>query len=71
LGCTSATGIVYGRNDPAYSVTNYSEDISRLFCEACDLLGIHWCRANRVIVSIARRPDVARLDALRAEPSAF
>jgi hypothetical protein len=75
-GCLDSDGcrhrrIVYGRNYPAYSFTNHSEDILRLFCEACDRLGIHWRRSNRVIVSIARRADVARLDALRALPTAF
>ena len=71
-GCLDSDGcrhrrLVNGRNYPAYSFKNHSEDILRLFCEACDLLEIHWPRANWVTISIARRADVARLDALFAE----
>ena len=70
-GCLESDGcrhrrIVKGKNYPAYSFTNHSEDILRLFTTACDLIGLHWRRANRVTISIARRADVARLDALFA-----
>ncbi|MGH7311727.1 MAG: hypothetical protein ACREJV_01045 [Candidatus Rokuibacteriota bacterium] len=70
-GCIDSDGcrhrrIVYGRNYPAYSFTNHSEDILGLFTSACELIGLRWRRSNRVIVSIARRADVARLDALFA-----
>lgn len=68
-GCIESDGcrhrrIVNGRNYPAYSFSNRSEDILRLFASACELLGLRYRRANRVTISIARRPDVARLDAL-------
>jgi hypothetical protein len=62
--------IVGGRDYPAYSFTNHSEDILRLFTWACDLLQIHWRRSSRRIVSIARRADVARLDAIFAAAAA-
>jgi hypothetical protein len=70
-GCIDSDGcrhrrIVKGKNYPAYSFTNHSEDILRLFTSACDSIGLRWRRANRVTISIARRADVARLDALFA-----
>jgi hypothetical protein len=75
-GCLDSDGcrhrrIVYGRNYPAYSFKNHSEDILRLFCVACDLLDIRWTRANWATISIARRAHVARLDRMRAEPRPF
>lgn len=68
-GCLDSDGcrhrrIVGGRNYPAYSFCNSSEDILRLFTAACDRMGLGWSRANRDTISIARRPDVARLDAV-------
>ena len=56
--------IVRGKNYPAYSFSNRSEDILGIFGRVCDVMGVRWRRANRVNISIARRPDVARLDAL-------
>ncbi len=58
--------VVGGTNYPAYSFSHRSEDILRLFGAACDGLGVRWRRSNRVTISIARRPDVARLDAMFA-----
>lgn len=52
---------------PSYSLFNKSTDILNLFCWACDLAAIHYTRATRHQVSIARRGDVARLD-LKAGP---
>jgi Homeodomain-like domain-containing protein len=71
-GCLESDGcrhrrIVNGKDYPAYSFHNRSEDILRLFTESCERLSLHPCRASRVTISIARRPDVARLDALMAE----
>jgi hypothetical protein len=68
-GCLESDGcrhrrIVRGRNYPAYSFTNYSEDILRLFRWACERIGLRPRRASRVVVSIARRADVARLDGI-------
>ena len=68
-GCIESDGcrhrrIVAGRNYPAYSFTNHSEDILRLFAWACGLIGVRARRSNRVIVSVARRADVARLDSI-------
>ncbi len=66
-GCIESDGcrhrrIVAGRNYPAYSFTNHSEDILLLFMRACGMINLHPRRANRVTVSIARRADVAKLD---------
>jgi len=68
-GCIESDGcrhrrIVGGRNYPAYSFKNHSDDILRLFVWACELIGLRPRRASRVVVSIARRPDVSRLDGL-------
>ncbi|HET7340781.1 MAG TPA: helix-turn-helix domain-containing protein [Methylomirabilota bacterium] len=68
-GCIDSDGcrhrrLVAGRDYPAYSFANVSEDILLLFTWACDVLGIRWRRANRETISIAQRADVARLDRL-------
>jgi hypothetical protein len=47
---------------PRYNFSNRSDDIKRIFCDACDLLGIEWRVMNRWNISVARRPSVARLD---------
>jgi hypothetical protein len=56
--------IVRGKNYPAYSFTNHSADIRNLFMSTCERLGVRARQANAVTISIARRPDVARLDLL-------
>jgi hypothetical protein len=55
---------VGGKCYPAYNFTNRSEDIISIFCWVADLLGIHHTRASKSNISIARRRDVAFLDAL-------
>jgi hypothetical protein len=47
---------------PRYEFTNLSADIKRIFCDACDLLGIEWRVMNRKAISIARRDSVAVVD---------
>jgi hypothetical protein len=47
---------------PRYEFTNLSEDIKRIFCDACDLLGIEWRVMNYKTISVARRASVATLD---------
>jgi hypothetical protein len=68
-GCIESDGcrhrrIVRGRNYPAYGFCNRSEDILQLFGSACDALGLRWRRSSQMRISIARRREVARLDAL-------
>ena len=47
---------------PRYNFSNRSDDIRRIFCDACDLLGIEWRVMNAWNISVARRASVARLD---------
>lgn len=47
---------------PRYSFSNRSADIRKIFCDACDLLGIEWRVMNWWDISVARRESVARLD---------
>jgi hypothetical protein len=50
----------YGR----WQFCNASGDIRDLLCWALDLLGIGWRRSAERVISVSRRPDVARLDEL-------
>jgi hypothetical protein len=47
---------------PRYQFSNRSEDIRRLFTDACELLGVAWRPWGRYHVSVARSRDVALLD---------
>jgi hypothetical protein len=47
---------------PRYFFTNYSADIRRIFCEHCELLGIHWTQSNPRNISVSHRDSVALLD---------
>jgi hypothetical protein len=47
---------------PRYNFTNASGDISGLFTDALDRLGIAWRQMNARNISVARREAVARLD---------
>jgi hypothetical protein len=52
-----------GRNwtAPRYSFSNRSADIHRIFCDACDQLGLRWTRAPHTTY-VSRVADVARMD---------
>jgi hypothetical protein len=53
-----------GRDDwrsPRYSFSNRSPDIPRIFCDACDVLDLHWTAAPHTIY-VSRKADVARMD---------
>jgi hypothetical protein len=52
-----------GRNwrHPRYSFSNRSEDILRIFCDACDLLGVRWTTAPHTVY-VSRVRDVELLD---------
>ena len=68
-GCIESDGcrhrrIVSGKNYPAYSFKNRSEDILGLFSWTCHLIEVSPRRANAETLSIARRSEVARLDTL-------
>jgi hypothetical protein len=47
---------------PRYSFANVSEDIKGIFCEACDLMGLHWTRSGEKTIYVSRKADVATLD---------
>lgn len=47
---------------PRYQFTNWSADIRRIFCDACDAIGVDWRRMNATNISVAKREAVARLD---------
>jgi hypothetical protein len=47
---------------PRYFFSNLSDDIRRIFCEHCELLGIRWTQSNPRNVSISHRRSVALLD---------
>lgn len=45
-----------------YQFSNASKDITQMFVDACDQLGIAWRRMNRMNISVARREAVAMMD---------
>ena len=47
---------------PRYQFANTSDDIRRIFCDACDLLDVQWRQMNATNISVARRKSVAILD---------
>lgn len=49
---------------PRYQFSNRSDDIMRIFCDACDAFGVEWRRMNRWNIAVSRRPAVARLDSV-------
>lgn len=70
-GCRAnnwAQRLVDGQNVRHYysrwQFTNVSQDIRELCCWALDLADIDWRQSNRNVISVSRRADVARLDAL-------
>jgi hypothetical protein len=49
---------------PRWQFTNHSSDIRALCCWALDLVEVAWRQSNWKTISVSRRADVARLDAL-------
>lgn len=60
-GCRDKN-VVKGKSYPRYSFSNESDDIRGIFIDACELVGVQWTTPTYKVVSIARRPDVAKLD---------
>jgi hypothetical protein len=50
-----------GWSCPRYVFNNKSEDILGIFCDACDVLGLHYTFAPRAVY-VSRKADVALLD---------
>ncbi len=64
-GCRFINRIRHGNKVyeyPRYNFTNRSDDIRRIFCDTCDLLGVEWRVMNAMNISVAKRASVARLD---------
>ena len=53
---------VNGKDYPRYFFDQVSDDIRRIFCEACDRLGVEYTWSRWKTVSIARADSVALLD---------
>jgi hypothetical protein len=53
---------VNGKGYPRYQFSNRSLDIKDIFRRACDVYGVQWRQTNAWTISIARAPDVAKLD---------
>ena len=51
-----------GWRHPRYTFCNVSDDIRRIFCDACGLLGLRWTVAPPKTVYVSRVADVALLD---------
>jgi hypothetical protein len=60
-GCRS-NNTVNGKAYPRYEFSNRSTDILRIFCNACDAFGVRWTQPSAIHISVARAPDVAKLD---------
>jgi hypothetical protein len=54
------SGRVAAYEYPRYFFSNLSEDIRRIFCEHCELLGIRWTQSNPRNISVSHRDSVAR-----------
>jgi hypothetical protein len=64
-GCRSINTIRHPKRTyayPRYQFCNLSEDIKRIFCWACDLIGVEWRVMNAKTISIARCESVALMD---------
>jgi hypothetical protein len=47
---------------PRYAFSNKSSDIRRIFCDACDLLGLRYTFAKETVVYVSHRADVEAMD---------
>jgi hypothetical protein len=47
---------------PRYTFSNVSDDIRRIFCDACDLMGLRWTASGEKTIYVSRKADVATLD---------
>jgi hypothetical protein len=56
------SGRVAAYEYPRYFFSNLSEDIRRIFCEHCELLGVRWTQSNPPNISVSHRKSVALLD---------
>jgi hypothetical protein len=47
---------------PRYAFANSSEGIRTIFCDACDLMRLHWTASGENTIYVSRKADVATLD---------
>ena len=47
---------------PRYGFMQVSDDIRRIFCDACDLIGVRWTASGKHTIYVSRKADVAKLD---------
>lgn len=47
---------------PRYAFSNRSSDIRRIFCDACETVGVHWTASGKYTIYVSRKADVATLD---------
>jgi hypothetical protein len=52
----------YVRHAPRYAFRNRSEDILRLFSQACDAVRVHWTRPSETQIAVYKKAAVAILD---------
>lgn len=45
-----------------YSFRQFSDDIRRIFCDTCDLVGVRWTASGKHTIYVSRKADVAKLD---------
>lgn len=64
-GCRAMNRVWSGKYQyPRYFFSNRSNDILQIFRDACDALGIRYRNPKPDTISVARREDVAALDAM-------
>ena len=51
-----------GWSHPRYAFANLSEGIKTIFCEACELMDLHWTASGEKTIYVSRKADVAVLD---------
>jgi Homeodomain-like domain len=64
-GCHSVNTIKHAKRVyvyPRYLFSNRSDDIRRIFSDACDRLGIEWRVMTKYDISIAHRESIAMMD---------
>ena len=64
-GCHSVNTIKHPKKTyvyPRYLFSNRSDDIRKIFCDACDQLGLEWRVMNSTDISIARHESIAIMD---------
>ena len=61
-GCRVTNRVLGKYEYPRYQFANRSADIRRIFCGACDRVGIAWRQSNPATISISKRDAVRRMD---------